>query len=68
MANGMNEFPCGCKTNGFMIEYCPKHKAAPALYGALKGLLHDYSTNPTSDIFFEACRKARQALALAGKQ
>ncbi len=35
------------------------------MYEALKGLLRDYSTNPTSDIFFKACEMARDALAKA---
>ena len=37
------EYECGCKTFidtmraslGYQIDYCPKHKAAPALYEAL---------------------------------
>lgn len=32
------------------------------MYEALKGMLQDYSTNPIEDKFFEACRKAREAL------
>ncbi len=34
-----------------------------AMYEALRGLLRDYSTDPNSDIFYEACLKARQVIA-----
>ena len=36
-----------------------------AMYEALEGLLRDYSTNPTSDIYYEACLKAVNTLAKA---
>ena len=36
--------------------------AAPDMHEALKALLRDYSINPNSNIFYEACRKARLAL------
>ncbi len=37
-------FPCGCRidemANGSLgITYCPKHKAAPDMYEALRGIL-----------------------------
>ena len=35
------------------------------MYEGLKGLLRDYSTNPLNDSFYEACRRARQAIAKA---
>ena len=43
--NYTRHFECGCKvvvigelTNA-VINYCPKHKAAPDMYGALKEML-----------------------------
>ena len=46
------KYECGCKTFidpmraslGYQIDYCPKHKAAPALYEALKELRVFYET------------------------
>ena len=35
------------------------------MYGALRGLLDNYSTNPIDDEFFMACLKARKAIAKA---
>ena len=48
-----------------MWERIWSEDASIEMYEALKGLLRDYSTNPNSDIFYEACRKAREALAKA---
>lgn len=71
------QYACGCQIRQIgdnpdlfcRIEYCPKHDAAPDMHEALKTLLRDYSINPNSNIFYEACRKARQALAKAeGKE
>ena len=57
---------CGCAiiegSNGVDVIYCCKHAAAPDMHEALKALLRDYSINPNSNIFYEACRKARLAL------
>jgi len=56
---------CTCKSRKDTGEiiYCPLHLAAPDMYEALKAMLHDYSSNPIDDDFFEACLKARQAIA-----
>jgi len=39
-----NSYDCGCEiyadsSGGCFIQYCPKHKAAPDLYEALRGFI-----------------------------
>lgn len=45
MGTLLDKSPCGCEvfkiSKGFTIEYCPKHKAAPDMYGALKAIKDD---------------------------
>ena len=45
-----------------VLDICDK-LGIPDMHEALKGLMRDYSTNPNSPIFYEACRVAREALA-----
>lgn len=46
--NYTKEFLCGCRIkivgdlHTSAIEYCPKHKAAPDMYEALKALMKEY--------------------------
>lgn len=49
-----NEFQCGCRVVGdnagcYTIEYCPKHKAAPELYEALKLLVTMFRSDDYQD-------------------
>ena len=53
----VNDYACGCKIRYdrgvvYYIDYCPKHKAAPDMYEALKGFLYNFmqmrKLNPTA--------------------
>ena len=60
---------CGVKDLGervYQIKYCPKHKAAPALYEALKDLLNIFDRDlPEGTIGWHTCNRATKALSRA---
>ncbi len=49
----LGHYSCGCSIfkvkHNVIIDYCPKHKAAPDMYEALKGLLKLGDTPDLSD-------------------
>ena len=80
MADRKQELACGCLLaldydKNMMIVYCSKHKSAPDLYEALKGLVDAYIINPGTEHEFVSLMEigvppkwevARKALAKAG--
>lgn len=66
MAEFTKKYECGCsietgRSGNPFIVYCPKHKAAPAMYEALKAIL----TEPNLGLLGRLYVPANKALAQA---